>query len=74
MPRHLVSQRCQIHHSRHAGEVLHDHAGGFEGHLFAFIFLRLPVGQSDHIFFRDLEAVALPQRRFQQHFDGVRQP
>ncbi len=50
--RHLVAQRRQIHHRGHAGEVLHDHAGWFEGHLLAFGLLWLPVGQVDHVLLR----------------------
>ena len=70
---HGVAQRRQIDDRRDAGEILHDDARRLEWHLFALGLARLPIGQGDDVILGDLEAVALSQRRLEQHFDRVGQ-
>ena len=62
---HGVAHRGQVHHARHAGEVLQDHASGLERDLLVGG-LRRPAGDALDIRFGDLIAVAGAQRGFEQ--------
>src|SRR6266542_4359790 len=63
--RHGRTHRGQVYEQRHAREILQDYAGHDErdfGHAGS---LRLPIGQSAHVVFLDILAVAVAQHRFE---------
>src|SRR5215470_2573093 len=62
---HGRTHRGQVYEQRHAGEILQDYAGYDErdfGHAGG---RRLPIGQSAHVVFLNLLAVAVAQHRFE---------
>ena len=66
-----ASQRRQVHHGRHTGEILHDHSSGLEGHLAAARVAAAPGCESQHILLAHLEPVTLAQGSLQQDLDRV---
>ena len=71
---HGTSHRSEVNHGGHAGEVLQDDAIGLERHLVRFDLGGLPTGEVFDVILRNLEVVAIPQDRFEEHPDGKRQP
>ena len=71
---HGIAHGGQIHHRRHAGEILHQHARGAEGDLGVGLGLRIPVEQGLDVAARDGLAVFVAQQVFQQYFERIGQP
>ena len=67
---HGVAHGCQIHHARHAGKVLHDHARRHKGQLVGSGLAGVPRRQAFYISWLHEVAVAVAQQSFQQHADG----
>src|SRR6185312_4980527 len=61
----------QVHDAGHAGEVLHDHAGGGELDLGARLRRGIPVGQGQDVILGDVGAVFGAQQVLCKHLDGV---
>ncbi len=69
-----VAHRRQIHHARHAGEILQEQPARFKRKLFAFGGLGLPEGELRHVLLGDFEPVAVAQEVFEQDPDRERHP
>ena len=68
-----LAHRGQVHDAGHAGEVLHDHAGGRELDLLGRLRLGVPAGQRADVVGGDVGAVLGAQEVFQQDFQAVRE-
>ncbi len=64
----------QVDDARHAGEVLHDHAGRRELDLGVRLRLRVPGAERTDVVGGDVRAVLGPQQVLQQHLEAVRKP
>ena len=67
---HRVAHGGQVHHARHAGEVLEHHPGRHERDLAAAAAVRAPAGQVPHVGFGHEAAAGVAQRVLQQDADG----
>ena len=67
---HGVSKSCQVHHGRHAGEVLKDDSGRAEGDL-ATLAVGCPCGDLANVLLGDEEPVISTQSAFEENADGV---
>ncbi len=59
----------EVDQAGHSGEVLQDHARGFERQLVAANVFGVPVGDAVDILLGDFKVVALTQRLFDHDFD-----
>ena len=73
-PMHGRPQRREVHHARHAGEILQHDPPRFERHLHRRRLRRVPLGQAHDVVPRHLKPVRVPQRAFQEHFNRKREP
>ncbi len=73
-PTHGVPHGGQIHHRRHAGEVLHQDPGWAKGHLVIGAAALLPGGQGLEVVHGHRLAVLVAQQVFHQHLEGEGQP
>ena len=65
-----VAHRCQIDHRRHAGEILHQHAGRAIGDLaWVFAALSSPLGERPDVIHGDGFAVLKAQHIFKHHLE-----
>ena len=74
---HGVAHRGQVHHRRHAGEVLEQDASGHEGQFDVGVAARAPGGQRRHVVSTGAAAGTVAQHVLEQHLDGegqLRQP
>jgi hypothetical protein len=69
---HRGAHGRQVHHGRHAGEVLQNDAGGLERY-FDFRVHGLPAGHAVHVFLAHVVVVGLAQHALQQHAHRNRQ-
>ena len=69
-----VAHRGKIHHRRHAGEVLQEHARGREGDLGVGVGRGVPAGERFDVGARDVDAVFVTQQVLQQDLERERQP
>ena len=77
-----VAHSRQVHHRRHAGEVLHQHAFGGEGDLVGAVAgtlaVRLGIGAPGRdrgdVVGRDVRTVLVAQQVLEEHLDGVGEP
>ena len=70
---HGGAHRGEVHHRRHAGEVLHQHAGRPVGDLAPAAPVGHPVADSADILDADAAAVLEAEQVLQQHLEGERQ-
>src|SRR5690606_16864688 len=71
--RHGIAHGGKVHDSRHAGEILQQHASRHEDDLFVRRSLRVPVGESTNVVGRDRGAVLVAQQILQENAQGVGQ-
>ena len=71
---HRVPHRRQINQTGNPRQVLQQYARGLKWDFALFWGFGVPLGQTDHIIFGDLEAIAVAEQRFQQHPNTIRQP
>lgn len=72
-PGHRGAHRRQVDHSRHPGEILHDHPRRQKRNARSGRIHRFPGSDIAHILLGDLAVIALSQGRFQQHANRKRQ-
>ena len=70
---HGLTHRGEVDDARHAGEVLHDHAGGRELDLLARLGVGVPAGQGLDVGLGDVGAVLGAQQRLEQHLQAERE-
>jgi hypothetical protein len=70
---HRLPHGGEIHHARHAREVLHDHPRRRELDLGGRLGVRIPAGQRPHVIRRHVHAVLGAQQVLQQDLQAVRQ-
>ena len=71
---HRVAHRGEVDDRRHAGEVLHDHAGGREGDLLAGLRVVVPGRERLDVLLADGDAVLVAQQVLEQDLQRERQP
>ena len=64
----------QVDHTRHPGEVLHDHPGRGELDLTVGLSSRIPAAEGADIVSGDIGAVLGTEQILQQHLEAVREP
>src|SRR5690606_39115320 len=69
---HRLTHGGQVDHARHAGEVLHDHAGRRELDLGGGLGVLVPLRQRVDVVGRGVQAVLGAQQVLQQHLEAVR--
>ncbi len=69
-----IAHGAEIDDGGHAGEVLHEHAGGHVGDFAAGLGLGVPVGQQGDVFGGDVDAIFAAQKIFEQNLEAEGQP
>ncbi len=69
---HRLAHRRQVDHARHAGEVLHDHAGGRELDLLVRVGVGVPAREGLDVVGGDVGTVLGAQEVLQQHLEAER--
>jgi len=72
-PLHRLAHHGEIHHRRHAGEILCEYPRRHEGDFFFLFGFRIPVGQRLDIDLADVMVVFLPEQVLQQDLQRNRQ-
>ncbi len=67
---HCITHGRKIHHTRHAGEVLHDHPGRQERKFMLSRRCRIPPGKTRHILSNYKIFIAVSQQGFEHNPDG----
>ena len=70
---HCGTHGGEVHHRRHAGEILHEHAGRTVGDLATAAPLAQPIADSADVLDADAAAVLEAEQVLQQHLEGERQ-
>jgi hypothetical protein len=70
---HGFAHRGEVDDARHAGEVLHDHAGGRELDLLVGLGVRVPAGQGEDVVLGDVLAVLGAQQSLEQDLETERE-
>ncbi len=71
---HGAAHRGEIHHQRHAGEILQEHARDHERDLLGAFRLRLPGGQRADVLLAHAFAIQVPQERLEDDAQADREP
>jgi hypothetical protein len=71
---HRVAHRRQIHHARHAREVLQQHAGRHERDFLLDVRCGIPLGERADVVGLDERVVLAPQEVLEQDLEGEREP
>ena len=68
-----IAHRGQVHHARHASEVLQHDACRHEGDFRVRLLVRIPVGHRFDVFRQHAHSVFVPEQVFQENFQRVGQ-